>query len=127
MIKRYRLIGLLITMLVVVTSISVFADEPPYSHQLDLEIRGDGIIWWFSTDGKFSGIDVDTIEAKYWIGNDPHIIEPLRVVKTANMVMLIFRNADLPIVPTSASRITGSVNGETFKAAGPGFLRRKWT
>lgn len=119
-------------MLVVMTSVSVFA-LPVYFPELFN--RSHGKIWWISTndpihgDMMFSGkyVDESTIVAQYYIGGEYTEVVPKRIVLTTHKVTLYFDPADLPEEQTDGTVVTGALkNGLEFEATGPGFLKRKW-
>lgn len=125
--KRYGIAGLLLMMLVLMTSISFVA---AYDYEPELMHRAHGKTWWFSTndpttgDTMFSGKYVDKTEivAKYWIDSVYTTIVPKNIVLSEHKVTLFFYAEDIPDEVDGAV-VTGELkNGMTFEASGPGWM-----
>ena len=102
----------------------------PIEYYPTLEIKQNGMIWYFQTmddsSGAFNGMKVikHTVEAYYFDadGNGPYTLDPVAIVTTKNWVMLVFNPRSLPTGEASASGVTGDLtNGDNFIASGPGF------
>lgn len=130
--KMHFLPGLLALSLMAVVSIT--AAQTTYYPTLWIQRKPNNAIWWFDTVGvgwSFSGKDVNTIVAQYMIYtvlNDPTspmiwtTIEPKIIHLKVDSVTLVFTSAILPPY-ANGTNVSGTLaNGETFLAAGPGFV-----
>jgi hypothetical protein len=95
-----------------------------------LEIKLNGMIWYFKTyddtSGAFNGMKIikSSIVAYYYDmdGLGPYTIKPVAIVTTKNWVMLVFCPKSLPTFKVSTTGVTGDLtNGDNFIASGGGF------
>jgi len=119
------LAGLLIISIVTLASLSTALAEDYYPV---LNISKGGVVWQFDTKGLFSGKDVTSYLAEYWIVDESGVTTyypmptPMRTQFVNNHVKLTFDSATLPAY-ANGTRVTGTLaDGKTFLATGPGFI-----
>jgi hypothetical protein len=123
--KSTRVLAGLLTLSIVafafIASVSATVYYPSLTNALG------GMIWYFRTNGDFSGKDIvkSSIVAEYWVvdgGEATFTITPSKIVITEGLVMLFFNPRNLPD-HADGTRVSGTlVNEDSFIASGPGFV-----
>ena len=131
--RKFAIIGLLLTLSIIGTTF-VYAYPDYLPEEPDIELpdaiaNTPGTIWMFNTQEQFSGKDIETINAVYWISTDFTFPTPKKIIKLNHMIILLFETSEVAEeVDTEGRAIWGYTSGgDLVFTTGPGFARRRVT
>jgi len=126
--KRTRIIaGLIVLSMIALASFASLAKADVVYVPSGIQVSGNGNTWQFDTQGVFSGKEVESVKAVYWIGTTEHTVVQKNTVLNDNKVQLVFDSNDLiQGITVDGTRIEGVLsNGDTFLVSGPGWAFRQ--